>query len=277
MKSSVTLLVVIAASAWLALPQAAAASDWGPDQWSSDENHCSANHFHVNDLVSFAESREQQLPSGSTNYINPEENGSIRVHGWDKANVLVRACIQSAAETESEARALASQVSIVHGTGDIEPSGPARDDRHYWGVSYEVWVPNASNLRLQAHNGSIGVEDVRGEIRFHTQNGSVSLRDVAGDVDGATTNGSLMIDLAETAWKGNGVRAETTNGSVRLNLPENLSARVEASTVNGRVKVDFPVTLSGEIGKTMSFQIGGGGPLIEARTVNGSIHIGRRA
>jgi DUF4097 and DUF4098 domain-containing protein YvlB len=64
---------------------------------------------------------------------------------------------------------------------------------------------------------------------------------------------------------------------VRLNLPENFSARVEASTVNGRIHVDFPVTVSGEIGKNMSFQLGSGGPTIHASTVNGSVHIGHKA
>ena len=118
---------------------------------------------------------------------------------------------------------------------------------------------------------------MRGQIRFHTQNGSVHLADVGGDVDGSTTNGSLHIDLSGTAWNGSGLRAETTNGSVNLDLPENYSARVEASTVNGRVKVDFPVTISGEIGKDMSFQLGNGGPTIQAKTVNGSVHIGRKA
>lgn len=249
------------------------ARDWKP---ASDKD-CSANHFHVNDLVSYAQSRDERLPNGSTDYINPGENGSIRVHGWNNADVLVRACIQAAAPTESEAQALASQVTIARGAGMIEPTGPATNDRQYWNVSYEVWVPNSSNLDLKANNGSIRVETVRGQIRFHTLNGSVHLSEVAGDVEGSTTNGSLMIDLVGTGWSGNGLRAETTNGSVQLNLPENFSAQVQASTVNGRVHVDFPVTVSGEIGKSLSFQLGNGGPLIEAKTVNGSVHIARKA
>ncbi len=243
----------------------------------SGERDCSAGHFHVNDLVSYAESREQRLPAGSTNSINPGSNGSIRVHGWNNSHVLVRACIQTAAATDSDARALASQISITRGAGAIEPTGPSHSDRQYWGVSYEVWVPNASNLDLNANNGSISVETVRGQIRFKTQNGSVHLAEVGGDVDGSTTNGSVTIDLAGSGWNGNGLHAETTNGSVRLNLPENFSAQVHASTVNGSLKIDFPMTVTGEIGKNMSFQLGGGGPLIEAKTVNGSVRISRRA
>ncbi len=244
---------------------------------AQDRNWCSADHFHVNDLVSYAEIREQRLANGSENSINPGQNGSIKVHGWDKGDVLVRACIQAAAQTDSEARAIASQVTIASGPGMIEPTGPATSEHTYWGLSYEVWVPNVSNLKMQANNGSISVDAVRGQIHFHTENGSVHLTQVGGDVDGSTTNGSLAIDLAGTGWTGSGLRVETTNGSVRLTLPDNFSAQVQASTVNGKVHTDFPVTITGEIGKNLSFQLGQGGPTIEAKTVNGSVHIGRRA
>lgn len=240
------------------------------------EDRCSADHFRVNDLVSYAESRDQQLTNGSLNHINPGANGSIKVHGWNNSDVLVRACIQTAAPSDSEARSLASQVRITGGVGMIEPSGPSTGESRYWSVSYEVWAPSTANLDLQANNGSIEVENVDSQVRFHTQNGSVHLDGVAGDVDGSTTNGSLTIDLAGSGSKGGALRAETTNGSVRLNLPKNFSAQVRASTVNGRVNVDFPITLSGEIGRTLSFQLGNGGPLVEAKTVNGSVHIARR-
>ena len=78
--------------------------------WPSETDNCSASHFHVNDLVSYAEMKEQRLSPASTESINPRENGSIRVHGWNQSNVLVKACVQAAAPSESEAQALASQV-----------------------------------------------------------------------------------------------------------------------------------------------------------------------
>jgi len=238
---------------------------------------CSASHFQHNDLVSYAEMREQRLASASTNAIDPGQNGSIRVHGWNNPDVLVKACIQAAARTESEARSVASQVAITRGPGAIEATGPSKSDELYWGLSYEVWVPNGSNIKLDANNGSISVDTVNGQIRFHTLNGSVRLADVGGDVDGSTTNGSVSIELAGSGWNGNGLHVKTTNGSVKLDLPDNFSAQIQASTVNGRIHSDFPVTMSGDIGKNMSFQLGSGGPTIEARTVNGSVHIGRRS
>ncbi len=242
------------------------------------DRECSADHFHVNDLASYAETKEQRLANASVNNINPGVNGSIRVHGWNNADVQVKACIMTAAETDQQARDLVSQISIVQGPGNIEASGPSNDEHQNWSVSYDVWVPMESNLNLKAHNGSLGVDDVHGQIRFDTLNGSVRLNAVSGDVEGTTTNGSVAIDVANGNWSGKGMHVQTTNGSVRLKLPENVSAHVEASTVNGSVHTDFPATItagSRESRRHLSLDLGSGGPTIEATTVNGSVHITR--
>jgi len=236
------------------------------------ERECRPNNYE-NGLATYAETRNQRLPQSSTNRVDPGQNGSVAIHGWDQHDVLVRACIQTAAESESEARSLASQVKIARGAGDIEPDGPSEDHRHRWDVSYEVWMPSESNVDTHAYNGSIGIDSLHGQIRFETTNGSVRLEKLGGDVDGSTTNGSVNIRVEGAKWEGRGLRAETTNGSVRISLPDNYSCKVEASTVNGRVRVDFPITVSGEIGKSLSFQLGSGGPTIEARTTNGSVSV----
>jgi hypothetical protein len=244
----------------------------------ADQNWCSARQWSSNGLVTHAETREQRLGNSSENYVNPGGNGSIKVHGWNNGDILVKACIYASAESEGEARQLASQVQIVEGAGRITPSGPSRGSSREWSVSYEIWMPDYDSVELAAHNGSLHVDGMNGKVRFHTENGSVRLSNIGGNVDGSTTNGSLTVD-ASNNWKGDEMRVRTTNGSLHLNFPENFSAQVRASTVNGRVHTDFPATVQGNLGRgnNLSFQIGSGGPIIEAHTVNGSVHIGRGA
>ncbi len=244
---------------------------------AADNGSCSANHSWWGHEASFAQSRQERLANASVNYVDPGQNGSIRIHAWENSDVLVKACVQTSAPSDSEARDLASKVRITEGAGHIQASGPANRNGWNWSVSYEIWMPAASEAKLDASNGSIAVDGIQGRLRFHTSNGSVRLNDVGGDVEGETTNGSLAVAVANSGHYGNGLRLETTNGSVNLELPENFSARVEASTVNGSIHTDFPITVSGEIGKHLTFTLGSGGPEIEAKTTNGSIHITRRA
>lgn len=235
-------------------------------------DNCTANHWNWNNRPTVAESREQRLPAAANNTIDPGMNGGIRIHGWNNQDVLVKACIHASAPTEDEANSLLQQVKIARGPGDIQPDGPSRSDSRHWDVSYEIWMPTRSNIQAHSVNGGIAIESLEGQIRFHTQNGGVSLIDVGGDVDGSTQNGGLTIELNGSSWRGAGLRAETQNGGIDMRVPDGYSAQVEASTVNGGMHVDFPVQLSG---RTLSFDLGSGGPPIRAKTVNGGVHIGK--
>jgi len=231
---------------------------------------CTSEHWNWNRQPTVAESREQRLPAAAHTMINPGPNGGIRVHGWNNSDVLVKACIHASAPTEEEANALLKEVKIARGADNLQPDGPSGSHSRHWDVSYEIWMPNKSNIEAHAVNGGINIESLEGQIRFHTQNGGVSLVDVAGDVDGSTQNGGLNIELKGSAWRGAGLNAETQNGAVNLRLPEGYSAPVEASTVNGGMHTDFPMQLNG---KTLSFNLGSGGGSIHARTINGGVHI----
>ena len=67
---------------------------------------CNDRGFHQDSLVSHCEMREQNLgTSRGAIRIDPGINGGVSVSGWDRADILVRARIETAADTDSDARA----------------------------------------------------------------------------------------------------------------------------------------------------------------------------
>ena len=221
--------------------------------------------------------REKTLPaSGGTIFVDGGQNGGVRVEGWDRNEVLVRACVQTAAETEAAARELAARLSINTNDNRIVAKVSGDDENRGWSVSYQIFVPRASALDLKAHNGGIGISDVNGQIRLAGVNGGVSLKRVGGSVRGNTVNGGLSIELAGDSWQGEGLDVSTQNGGVRMSIPENYSARLETGTVNGGVKVDYPVTVQGRVDKQLAVTLGSGGATLRAMTTNGGVSIKRQ-
>jgi DUF4097 and DUF4098 domain-containing protein YvlB len=237
---------------------------------------CDNGGFHNDRLITHCEMKEQTLgvPRGAVQ-VDPGVNGGVTVKGWSRNEVLVRAQIQTAAETDSEARSMVSQIRIASGAEQIRADGPGMDRNHNWSVSYEIFVPSRSDVQAKAHNGGIHIADVSGTIDFDAVNGGVTLQRLAGQVHGRTTNGGLTIDLAGDRWDGQGMDVSTTNGGVKLNVPANYSAHFETSTVNGGVKTDFPVTIQGRIDRDVKFDVGSGGATIRAITTNGGVKINR--
>lgn len=269
-------IVGILSSAILCLACSSAVAQRG-ERSGKEDRELSCNDNWGGDRASHCLIKEQTVAAtGGTIAVDGRKNGGVTVKGWDRNEILVRAKIQTWADTDAEAKALAGQIRIETSGANIHAEGPETRDQQGWAVSFEVSAPRNSNLSLKAYNGGIGVSDVRGQIEFSALNGGVSLRRLGGNVKGQTMNGGLSIDLAGNGWDGDGMDVRTTNGGVNLSVPENYSAHLETGTVNGGLKIDFPITLQGEIKHQLSLDLGSGGQTIRAMTTNGGVTIKRK-
>lgn len=232
------------------------------------------------DRASSCEVRESNLaPSGSLQ-IAPGRNGGIIVKGWSQNRVLVRARVEAWAPSDAEAKILASQLQVEAGGGLIQATGPDTNSfvpgnrNEGWAISFEVFAPWNTNLKLESHNGGITVSDIRGRITFQSHNGGIHLARIAGDVSGETHNGGIQAELQGNTWEGGQLELSTYNGGITLSMPASYSASLQARTSRGRVSSDFPINARGriELGE-LNFNIGAGGPLIKISTHNGGIRL----
>lgn len=228
------------------------------------------------DQARHCEIREQTLPSMGSLNIDAGQNGGVSVKGALRSDVLVRARVEAWADTAASAATLASRISIDTSTGQLKAIGPESADNSGWSVSYEIFVPQSTDVTAKAHNGGIAISDVRGQIRFDTQNGGVRLKRVAGDVGGQTVNGGVQVELTGAIWEGRQLEASTRNGGISVTMPSYYSAHFQAETRNGRIQSDIPMQAQAEARpRNMDLNVGSGGPLIHLTTVNGGVKIKR--
>jgi len=245
-------------------------------QDNSEKQLTCENGGHNGDRARHCEIREQTLPAIGSLSVDSSPNGGATVKGWLRSEVLVRARVEASADTQSAANLMASQVSIDTSGGQVRASGPQSADNSSWSVSYEIFVPQTTDLSMQTVNGGITVSDVRGQIHFQATNGGVHLRRVAGDVSGATVNGGVQVELAGTMWDGRQLEVSSHNGGVTLTMPSNYSAHIQAETSVGHIQSDFPVTVTGNVTpRRLEFELGSGGPLIHVATTNGGVRLRR--
>jgi hypothetical protein len=200
-------------------------------------------------------------------------NGGIHILGEDRQDVSIEARVESWASSSSDAANILREIQIETSGGTVHDKGP----NFHWGghqgygISYVVHAPRQLSADLKTLNGGIELEHLNGDLSFDTTNGGVELTDLAGNVHGSTVNGGLDISLSGNRWNGKGLDAQTTNGGISLDIPENYSAHLETGTVNGGIEVNFPITIQGDIKHHLTTDIGGGGPTIHAETTNGGV------
>lgn len=228
-------------------------------EWDDDDRVC--------------EVREFTLGTQSRLVVDGGKNGGVSVTGWDRNEVVVRARVWANARSSARALELQEEVTVVTADGRIHAEGPRTGRGESWGVSFEVFTPENTDLDLTANNGGISIESVRGDIDFETRNGGVSLTALSGDVHGRTQNGGVRVVLDGAEWDGEALDVETRNGGVTISIPEGYDAEFETGTVNGGINIDFPIRVQGRIGRHITTTLGEGGPLVRVMTTNGGVRV----
>ena len=199
-------------------------------------------------------------------------DGPVEIAGWDEARCEISGT--KYAGTPQMLERLKVDVTASGNLIYVRSVRPAGESVGNLGVRYAIRVPRKVELsRISSSNGEIRVLGTEGRAELETSNGSVTAEEVAGAMIVRTSNGAIRLEDKVVAE----IRAHTNNGSIRVRLPAAASAKVRMETNNGHVRSDF------EPGDTQGKQhhrrqsleevIGGGGPLIDLRTSNGSIEL----
>jgi hypothetical protein len=269
--------LVLTSAAWIGLAVFTGAVPLLAQMQNNSEKQLTcSNAGYDRDRARHCEIREQSLASIGRLNIDAGLNGGATVKGWLRGDVLIRARVEASGETEGAAAIMASRVMIDGSGGQVRATGPEPANNSWWSVSYEIFVPQVTDVTLKTHNGGLAISDVRGQIHFDAVNGGVHLKRVAGEVSGATVNGGIDVELSGAMADWREMELSTHNGGVTVGMPSNYSARIQAETGMGRIQSDFPLPPSADgRGRRLDFNIGSGGPPIHITTGNGGIRLKR--
>lgn len=211
-------------------------------------------------------------------------NGGIEASGTTGSQVIVTAVKKGRRNDPSEVR-----IEVVEHAGGVTicavyPStdkpnecapgegGRLNTNKNDVNVQFEVKVPSGVRFIGRTVNGGIAARGIQADAEAHTVNGGVEI-EAAGTARAQTVNGGISASLGRADWDGT-LKLTTVNGGIEVRLPSSASIDVKAGTVNGDIETDFPLTVKGKIGRRrIEGSIGGGGPLLEMETVNGSIEL----
>src|SRR5215472_16710836 len=141
-------------AAWIGLALSTAGIPCFAQLQNNTEKRLSCQNGGSNDdRARHCEIREQSLPSTGRIDLDASPNGGVTVRGWLQGSVLVRARVEASGDTQAEADSLASQVSINGSGGQVRAIGPESSRHSWWSVSYEVFVPQTSDVTLKSVNG----------------------------------------------------------------------------------------------------------------------------
>ena len=132
------------------------------------------------------------------------------------------------------------------------------------------------NMDLESGDGREDIDSVDGALHARTSDGRISASGRFDSLDLNTGDGRVEARALPGSTVASNWSIHTGDGSVTLQLPDNLAADVDLRTGDGHINVDVPVTVQGNLGdKNIHGKMNGGGNLLTVHTGDGSIRIER--
>lgn len=201
--------------------------------------------------------------SGAIN-IRRGPGGSVRVQGRIRASTN---SLSSAGNPAARVKEI-EQNPPIRQTGNIVTVGSEVQRWDNVSISYDVTVPEQTQVTADTGSGGIETYDVRGPADLKTGSGSVRADNIGATVQARTGSGMISVDGAR-----GDVTATTGSGGIQISRVE---GNVEAHTGSGHV------TVSGASGRIRADASSGGVTIekaqadIEARSGSGTIAIDGR-
>ena len=215
--------------------------------------------------------RTYPLSQGGT-FALANVNGGVRIEGWDRNQVEVKA-VKTALHRSDDLNRVQIDVQSDGeqlGINTRYPSGSGVQVT----VEYEIHVPYRLRwAEVSTVNGNIHVQGVTGAGTLNSVNGNVEVVDGEGRFSGLTTNGDVRMQLRSMP-QGAPVSLRTINGSVVLSIPDGSNMDLRVVNRNGDFRSDFPLaTLGAYTSSRFSGRLGAGGGEVFMSTVNGAIRL----
>ncbi len=139
-------------------------------------------------------------------------------------------------------------------------------------VTFYVSVPENVSFEGRTVNGDVEVHDLASDVGASSVNGDIEIS-TTGFAEASTVNGSIDAAMERYDIEA-GLSFSTVNGSISLDLPDDVDADLDASWLNGRLEADLPFERIGRVSRfSAKGVLGDGGPELNVSTVNGSIHV----
>jgi hypothetical protein len=234
-----------------------------------------------------AEEVNQRRPLAPDGLVEVEMiSGSIRVIGWDRAEVEITGRLKrphEQLEIDSDDDEVTIEVSPPHGR------------HHDLDESLEIRIPRGARLEVETVSAPVDATDLSGDVALSSISGNIRLKGNLRSVEVETVSGMITLEDGGDLQEGDfetvsGVikaRAnfqprgdfdfETVSGTIELTVPPGLAADFEVSTFSGRIDSDLgpdPRRIDPPLpSQELIFSTGSGGARISAQSFSGVVKI----
>ncbi len=127
------------------------------------------------------------------------------------------------------------------------------------------------NITIKQPTGKIDLQWIEGDIRIKTASAKIDVNQVRGALDITSQTGDVYVRTELDSSRDYFVR--TNSGSVKFNIPEMSSGKLNIETVAGDINTEIPISIESVSNYKIVGKFGRGGPEINISSSTGDVSI----
>jgi DUF4097 and DUF4098 domain-containing protein YvlB len=202
-------------------------------------------------------------------------SGQIHITGSNRNNVVIHAVRRATRDRLDRIRldinATASRITIEANRKD---SSSREEKDNVVETTFEIEVPQQTELDINAFSSDVHVENVSGRQRLHTFSGTIQIDDAAGRLDAETFSGEIKADLQRSAGAPV-LRMKTFSGDIEVKLASSAQGRIDFTSFSGSLDTSLPLRYRSGNRRNVHGELGGGGATndLEFNTFSGDVRL----
>lgn len=181
--------------------------------------------------------------------------GSIKVVSYEGKDIIIK--VTPRKDEEERPKESENGMKRITSAGGYEVTAKEADNtvtintgNPNRAIDLDIKVPQDVKLKIGTVNdGTIIVENVRGEIEASNVNDLISLTNISGSVVANTINGDVTVVFSSVDPKAP-MAFSTLNGDIKVTLPADTKANLKLKSDNGDVYSDFDIDIDKTPSKT---------------------------
>jgi len=222
--------------------------------------------------------------------------GSIKVVSYEGKDIIINVSDAESSDNEKTEKTNQGGMRRIHSAGSYEVSAKESDNTitvtsssPMKTLNLLLKIPQDVKLKVSSvNNGTIEVENVKGELEVNNTNGAIKLTNISGSVVANTINGNVTASFLSVDSKAP-MAFSTLNGDVNVTFPADTRANLKLKTDFGEIYSDFDIDIDKTQPKAyktnepkmykikmegwVQGKINGGGPEMLMKNMHGNIYV----
>lgn len=165
------------------------------------------------------------------------DQGNISIHTWKQPSTMIEI-----KKNGSENQHNQTNITFTQHEDVLQVQTNYKDKKSIATTNFNIIVSEKTDVKVATKQGNMYIKNLSGIVNAQTENGNIEVIDGSNTTNLYTNHGNIIIQR-ELMANDTTVEAESSSGSIILQVPQHINCNIETQAKQGKIQSDLLITI----------------------------------